>query len=363
MLQQTVASLLPLLPLLQQPAFCVSADGSIHSNRTASHLAPFQGQDLPLWLGSAADFYATWDRSSTLELPLNLLGRGYTASVKALEDGTLFLLAPCEPEDATPLSVTSQVLRDPLSELFSASRNLFDLLEDQETPSLQHHAAAVTKNLYRILRLAENLSDLDQIRSGAFQSQPQMLTVQELLTPMLEEAADALAEAGVILKVELPDRPFQLYADPQLLQRAVLNLLSNAAKYCDDGTPVTFRVDLLPSAMLFQVKNHCREDRSGLLAEAFRRLESRGFLPDPRWGVGLGLQLVRYIAQLHGGGVAIEERDDGTVTVTMSFSRKRPEQTEELDQNTRIDRLGGMDLCLVELSDLLPSSAFDMDLL
>ncbi len=363
MLQQTVASLLPLLPLLQQPAFCVGADGTVHSNKGASLLAPIQGQDLPLWLGSAAEFYQNWDRLSTLELPLTLMGRGYSASIQALADGTLFLLAPCEPEDSTPLSVTSQVLRTPLSELFSASRNLFDLLDDQETPTLQHHAAAVTKNLYRILRLAENLSDLDQIRSGTFRSHPQMLTVQELLAPMLTEAADAMAEAGVALKTELPDRPFQIYADPQLLQRAILNLLSNAAKYCDDGTEVSFRVELLPSAMLFQVKNHCQEDRSQLLSEAFRRMESRGFLPDPRWGVGLGLQLVRYIAQLHGGSVAMEARDDGTVTVTMSFSRKRPEQAAALEQSAPVDRLGGTDLCLVELSDILPSSAFDMDLL
>ncbi len=363
MLHQTVASLLPLLPLLRQPAFCVGSDGSVHSNHAAAYLAPVQGQDLPLWLGSAADFYGTWDRASTLELPLTLMGRSYTASVKALEDGTLFLLASCEPEDHTPLSVTSQVLRNPLSELFSASKTLFDLLEEQETPSLQHQAAAVTKNLYRILRLTENLSDLDQIRSGTFRSQPQMLTVQELLAPMLEEAADALAEAGVVLKTELPDRPFQLYADPQLLQRAVLNLLSNAAKYCDDGTPVLFRVELQPSAMLFQVKNHCQEDRSELLSAAFRRMEHRGFLPDPRWGVGLGLQLVRYIAGLHGGSVAMEARDDGTVTVTMSFSRKRPEEQDALEQMPPVDRLGGMELCLVELSDVLPSSAFDMDLL
>lgn len=362
MLQQTVASLLPLLPLLQQPAFCLSADGDVHANGAASYLAPLHGQDLPLWLGSAADFYLGWDRTSTLELPVTAQGRSYTASVQALEDGTLFLLAPCDQADPTPLSVTSQVLRAPLSELFSASRNLFELLEGQETPAMMQHTAALTKNLYRILRLAENLSDLDQIRNGTFRSQPQMLTVQELLTPMLEEAADAMAEAGITLKTDLPDRPFQLYADPQLLQRAVLNLLSNAAKYCDGGTPVLFRVDLQPSSMLFQVKNHCQEDRSELLSAAFRRMEERGFLPDPRWGAGLGLQLVRYIAGLHGGSVAMEARDDGTVTVTMSFSRKRPETAGDLEQPA-MDRLGGLDLCLVELSDILPSSAFDMDLI
>ncbi len=362
MLQQTIASLLPLLSLLHQPAFCLSEDGTIHSNGAAAGLAPYDQQALAAWLGESAGFYENWDRQSTLELPVTLLGRSYSLSIQAIEDGTLFLLSACAEAGPEPLSVTSQVLRAPLSELMTSSRNLFELLEHQEAAEICHHSASITKNLYRILRLTANLSDLEQVRNGSFCHHPQMFSVQEFLLPTLTEAADALAETGIQLNAQLPDPKVQLYADAQLIRRAILNLISNAAKYCDPGTDITFRTDVHPSAVLFQVCNSCCEDRSQLLSSAFHRMEDRGFLPDPRWGVGLGLQMARYIAQLHGGSIALEARQDGTVTVTMSVSRRRPTSDEQA-QSTPTDYLGGLDQCLLELSDVLPLSAFDMDLI
>lgn len=112
-------------------------------------------------------------------------------------------------------------------------------------------------------------------------------------------------------------------------------------------------------AILFRVRNHCQGADSDLLSAAFQRMEQRGVLPDPRWGVGLGLPLVRHIAQLHGGAVALEAAADGTVTVTMSISRKRPAREALLKSPPPLDYTGGMERTLVELSDVLPAGCYD----
>ena len=113
--------------------------------------------------------------------------------------------------------------------------------------------------------------------------------------------------------------------------------------------------------MLFRVQNHCRTRDAELLSSAFRRLEDRGTIPDPRWGLGLGLLMVQRIAGLHGGAVALEARNN-TVTVTMSVSRRKPDAAD-LKSPVPMDYTGGIRRGLLELSDALPQSLFEEELL
>lgn len=365
MLAQTIDQIKPLLLLLQQPAFCVRQDGSIECNGPARHLAPESREDLAPWLGAAAPLYEDWNRSDGLELPVSRAGRAYSVTVQALADGELFLLSEAGGglSEGISLAVAAQVLRQPLADLFSLSQKLFGDLEEAEDPALQGQTAAMTRHLYRLVRITGNLSDLEQFRSEQSRPRWSRLELNSYLSPMAETLTVVCADAGRTLEYKAPQEQVQFFADRDLLERAILNLLSNAIKYGTAAQPIRLWAEIRPTVILFRVRNHCEAADSDLLSAAFRRMEQRGVLPDPRWGVGLGLPLARHIAQLHGGAVALEAAEDGTVTVTLSVSRKRPSQEALLKSPPPLDYSGGLQRSLVELSDVLPDRCYDSTLI
>lgn len=360
MYNQTVEQVLPLLQLLQQPAFCMKQDGTVLCNREARSLAPISLEALPHWLGSSTSLFEQWDRQAPLTLPLPLAGNSASVTIQPLADGDLFLLSQCRELTAggDVLSVTSQVLRQPLTDLSILMENLFEDLEEMEDPLLQTQSAAITRQIYRISRVACNLADLDQLRSGTYQPRLEKLHLQTFLDELTQEMKDVCRSAGRTLECTLPDKAITLIADPILLERAVLNLLSNAIKYGEKAKPIVFRVDVSPTAILFRMQNTCSDADSDLLTAAFQRITQRGVLPDPHWGLGLGLPMVRYIAQLLGGAVAVEANRDQLATVTFSVSRKTAAPGVEAPFLPPIDYTGGMRHSLVELSDVLPDDCF-----
>lgn len=362
MLAQTIDQIMPLLQILQQPAFCVRADGSVTCNSTARHLSPENRNGLAVWLGQAAALYENWNRLDGLELPVDRAGRAYTVTVQALSDGELFLMSESG-RSGDALTVAAQTLRQPLTDLFSLSQQLFSDLEEAEDPSLQSQTAAITRQLYQLIRITGNLADVEQLRDGQYSLRWRRMELCGYLGGMAETLSDLCAEAGRTLEYSLPREQVPFFADEGLLERALLNLVANAVKYGAAEQPIRLWAEVLPKAILFRVRNHCDRPDGDLLSAAFRRMEQRGILPDPKWGAGLGLPLARHIAQLHGGAAALEVSEDGTVTVTMSISRKRPSQASLLESPPPRDYAGGLHHALVELSDVLPDDCYDSTLI
>lgn len=358
----SAAQVLPLLELLPQPALVLMTDGTIRSNGPGAALVPANGAALPVWLGPCADAYAAWDRRGPLTLVLPRDGTEYLLTAHALTDGTLLLLQPETAPQGDVLAAASQVLRQPLTDLSALAQQLSLLLSESEDPGLWEQAAAMNRHLYRLTRITCNLADLERLRTGQYRPRIDAMELKPYLERLLSECADACAAAGRALEYQLPAQPVTLWADSLLLERAVLNLISNALKYGDPASPITVRCEALPSAVLLRVRNRCTEKDAGLLTDAFHRLWNRGSLPDPRWGLGLGLPLARAVAQLHGGTAALEQDADGTVTVTLSFSRRRNPGAAEV-KTPPFDYTGGMRPSLLELCESLPASCFSIDAL
>lgn len=354
---QTVDNLMPLLQILQQPAFCIRADGTVSCNRAAQLLAPSDLDALPQWLGPGMECLAGWDRQSTLELPVTQNGHKYMATLQPLDDGTLFLLS--EDSDLSTadaaLAVTAQVLRQPLTDLSVLVQRLS---AHPDAENIQAQTASITRQIYRLSRITSNLADLSRFRSGKYRMQTKLIDVNTQLDTLMHEAQELCSQAGRRLEYAPLKNSVQLYADTILLERAIFNLLSNAIKFSTPDTPIRCWTEVSGNYVLFRVHNHCTEGSYELLRAAFTRLEQRDQLPDPRWGVGLGLPITHCIAQLHGGMVTIEADQKGSATVTMTLSRRRTLGRTLLESPPPFEYSGGMRRSLVELSDVLPSSLY-----
>jgi two-component system nitrogen regulation sensor histidine kinase NtrY len=110
----------------------------------------------------------------------------------------------------------------------------------------------------------------------------------------------------------LPEAPGRF--DPAQLEQALLNLLRNAHESGSPPIEVTLRVRKLPSAVALEIS-----DRGTGMNEAVLSNALLPFYSTKRGGTGLGLALVREIAEAHGGRVALANRQGGGVSVTITL--------------------------------------------
>ena len=343
----TVEQAMSAFSIVQQPAFCIRKNGTLAFNPSAKYLIPSCAAALPQWLGSGKVAYDNWDKAGALHMTVQVHNTEYSLTVQPLVDGTLFLMTPIEePTEADrALAVVSQVLRQPLTDM---SMLLHQKNDDEGN-------AALYRQLYRMTRIVANLTDMARLSTNTPLLHTKGMHSDQLLADLTEEVSQLCNALGREF-IYLPSKKeCTFYIDANLVKRALLNLISNALKFSPKGTPVTLRTEVIGTHFVLQVENTCTDKGSELLRAAFSRISQRGFLPDPIWGVGLGLPLANTIARLHGGMVAVETLD-GKATVSLSISLRAKEGI--LGNSLQVDYSGGMRQSLLELSDVLPDEVF-----
>ena len=144
-------------------------------------------------------------------------------------------------------------------------------------------------------------------------------------TPLRREPVDPQTIPDRALAVEAGGELPRIDADAALLRRAVDNLLDNAAKYSDAGTPVTLRARAEGGDVLLEVADHGigidEADRARIFEPFYRADRSR---TRSTGGVGLGLFLVRRIVAAHGGTIAVASKVGEGTTMTIRVPRARP---------------------------------------
>ncbi|MEM5430875.1 CHASE2 domain-containing protein [Cupriavidus oxalaticus] len=183
-----------------------------------------------------------------------------------------------------------------------------------------HHGAVQAEHgddsnsavLHRIAAHARRTMTLADDFISVARAESQSLAFTEVeLGGLVLDATDqlwALANArSISLQIDLPDEPAVLRGEPALLVRAIANVVSNAIKFSPNGAEVAVMLTRAHEHFVIAVQDHgpgLDEADQARLFEPFVRLhEGRQGAPD---GTGLGLVLVRAVAERHGGKVTVQ---------------------------------------------------------
>jgi two-component system, OmpR family, sensor histidine kinase KdpD len=221
------------------------------------------------------------------------------------------------------LSAVSHDLRTPLASARAAVGGLRSRdvrFSDEDRDEL---LATADESLERLTALVENLLDMSRLQAGALALSAQPMSVAEAIPAAIDE----LGAAGRRVSVQLHDDVPEVMADPALVQRALVNLLSNALRYSGPEQPPLVAVSDHAGMVEVRVIDRGPGVPStdwGRIFLPFQRLGDR----DNATGVGLGLALSRGLIEAMGGSLTPEHTPGGGLTITVSLPVAAPVRRE-----------------------------------
>lgn len=190
----------------------------------------------------------------------------------------------------------------------------------QRTPDDQERQSAIAKALRgtgRMAHLVTQLLALARLESSGAAGEMTTLDLTALLGEVVADLEAMAAENRIRLQADLAPSP-ALAGNPDLLRALARNLIDNALRYAQPGGRVTVSLARRAEAVIVRVA----DDGPGVAPEERESLGLRfhRFGPQSAEGVGLGLSIVRRIAELHGAGISFGEGLDGRgLGVTVIF--------------------------------------------
>jgi len=220
------------------------------------------------------------------------------------------------------ISTVSHELRTPLTSVVGS----LALLRSGAAGVLPAPAQRLTEiaetNSQRLIRLINDILDIDQIRKGRMAFDYAVVDLREVMTKTLQ-AMQGLAERGdVHIEMRTPDQPVMACADLDRLVQVSSNLLSNAIKFSTEGSSVTFELIGGGDDHVIQVTDSGPGIDPAFAEHIFNRF-AQGARPDKQMiaGTGLGLAISREIVRSHGGDISFENRSEGGARFAFSVPR------------------------------------------
>ncbi|HEX6996666.1 MAG TPA: HAMP domain-containing sensor histidine kinase [Gammaproteobacteria bacterium] len=203
------------------------------------------------------------------------------------------------------LATLAHELRSPLAAIQTAMQVLETLLPDD--PKLQDLGRMVRRQVRHAAHLVDDLGNTASIMTGQMALDVAPVDLRDVASRALELIAPLLTERRHTLLSSFPEAPLAVDGDATRLTQLVANLLTNAAKF----TPAGGRIELALEAGDGVAAIVVRDNGMGIDQAMLPRLFDRFAQASAGWqgGMGLGLPLVRRIAELHGGEVVA--RSDG----------------------------------------------------
>ncbi len=230
---------------------------------------------------------------------------------------------------ATLLAAISHDVRTPLTALIGLAESLQRSLKTGQSDADGNQASlaeAMTQQARELSALVTNLLDMARLQNGAVQLRLEWQSIEEVVGAAIRAAKTALPGHRVNTDIarDLPLVEF----DAQLMERVLVNLLENAAKY--GAEPIEVGACALPDTLVLTVRDHgpglpaSLRGREAELFDKFTRGESESAKP----GVGLGLAICKAVVDAHGGQIRASNAEGGGAEFRVSLPRRGPPLTD-----------------------------------
>ena len=345
-----------MLDLMDRPAFCAQNGHITHVNAAAAALGLSVGEPLEELIRTGAHEYDAFT-DGCLYLTLSLDGERLGASVTRMESFDVFCLEElADSRELQAMALAARELRGPLSTIMLTAQRLFPVTALGDDPEVRKNAAQLNRGLYQMLRVVGNMSDAGNDMSSI--NRQETVNICAEVEEVFRKASQLVSHTGIRLEYQGPAAPIYCLADRENLERAILNMVSNSIKFTPPDGVIRGSLTRRDSRLYLSVQDNGCGIAPELMGSVFTRFQRQCGLEDRRFGIGLGLVLVRSAATAHGGAVLIDRPEDGGARVTMSLAIRHNEGIVR-SRLMKVDYAGELDHTLIELSEFLPDSLYE----
>jgi signal transduction histidine kinase/ActR/RegA family two-component response regulator len=201
------------------------------------------------------------------------------------------------------LAMLSHELRSPLAPIANAVQ-LLGLQRGSKSLIQQQACGIIERQLGQLVHLVDDLLEVSRISTGRIHLQREQLDMRAIVERGLETVRLLIEQRRHALAVQLPPSPVWIDGDLARLEQVVVNLLTNAAKYTEEGGHVWLTVDQEGDECVLRV----RDTGVGIAPELIPHIfdlftQADRSLDRSQGGLGIGLALVQQLTELHGGKV------------------------------------------------------------
>jgi two-component system cell cycle sensor histidine kinase PleC len=207
------------------------------------------------------------------------------------------------------LANMSHELRTPLNAILGFSEIIArECLGPVGSPRYKEYAGDIHTSGSHLLSLINDLLDVAKIEAGRMEIEPQMIETGRALDGALKFVGAKARERKQVLTIKVDDAAAMLFADERALKQIVINLVTNSVKFTSDGGKIDVAARRNEDG---DFELTVKDDGCGVPKEKLDRIFKPFSRVDNRYdsgngGTGLGLALVRGLAELHGGRAWME---------------------------------------------------------
>ena len=271
------------------------------------------------------------------------------------------------------LAILSHELRTPLSSIAMQAELLG--LRASKDPELQKTSEAIERGVHLQVQLIDDLLDVSRIAAGKLHMSMRPTSLRAVLHATLETTRAAVCAKQITVRHVFEDGPDSVCADDTRLQQVFANLLTNAIKFSPAGAEVEVRFGSVGNDAQVQVIDSGKGIEAEFLPHLFHRFTQEESSKTRQYGgLGLGLAIVHFLVEQHGGRVAATSEGVGcgtTITVTLPLialsggllAPPPPQAEAPVKAAGDVDKtsaLRGMQILLVDDDDMVRLALHDM---
>lgn len=203
------------------------------------------------------------------------------------------------------LAMLSHELRSPLAPITNAIQ-LLGLANEFESTLQKQARGIIERQVGQLQHLVDDLLEVSRITTGRVQLRRERVSIRGIVDGAIETARPLILQRKHELNLSLPDETLWLHADAARMEQVVVNLLTNAAKYTEEGGQIWLKVVANKEECILSVRDTGVGISPSLLPKIFDLFtQAERSLDRSQGGLGIGLALVQRLTELHGGRVEV----------------------------------------------------------
>ncbi|WBW98633.1 HAMP domain-containing sensor histidine kinase [Oceanirhabdus sp. W0125-5] len=206
----------------------------------------------------------------------------------------------------------SHELKTPLNIIFTTIQLInykFNSDEELDRPKINSYHDTIKQNCYRLLKLVNNLIDITKIDSGYFELNLVNVNIVEVIEDITLSTVNYVKSKSRKIIFDTNTEEKIMAVDPEMMERIMLNLISNAIKFTNPNDTITVTLTDLGHRMKISVKDTgigIAPEKQSVIFKRFRQVDR--LLNRNHEGSGIGLSLVESLVEMHEGTISVNSK-------------------------------------------------------